>query len=240
MSRVMDLLYREAAGLGLGLNARQLEQFETYYGELADWNRRVNLTSITDYQEVQVKHFLDSLSTNLAFPKGLASPIRLVDVGAGAGFPGLPLKLALPEIHLILVESVGKKSRFLEHLVEVLGLSGVEVRTGRAELLAHQSELRETCDLAVSRGVAKLPALLEYTLPFCRVGGRAALLKRGVERELAGAGRALEFLGGRLADVTPVRVPGLDDGRVILSVDKVKPTPEEYPRRPGLPVKRPL
>ena len=125
----MDLLDRGASELGLGLTPPQLEQFQTYYRELADWNRRVNLTAITEYREVQVKHFLDSLSGYLAFPKGPTSDIRLVDVGAGAGFPGLPLKLALPEIHLILVESVGKKSRFLEHLVSVLGLSGVEVRT---------------------------------------------------------------------------------------------------------------
>ena len=204
----------------------QLEQFEIYYRELADWNRRVNLTAITEYREVQVKHFLDSLSAYLAFPKGPTSCIRLVDVGAGGGFPGLPLKLALPDIHLVLVESVGKKSRFLEHLVEALGLSGVEVRTGRAEQLAHHAQLRESFQLAVSRGVAKLSTLLEYTLPFCCVGGRVALLKRGIKEELSGASRALDALGGRLGDIYPVRVHGLDDGRVIVLVDKVEATPD--------------
>ena len=240
MSYEMNLLDRGASDLGLVLTAPQLEQFQTYYRELADWNQRVNLTAITEYREIQVKHFLDSLSTYLAFPKGPTSCIRLVDVGAGAGFPGLPLKLAFPQIHLILVESVGKKSRFLDHLVSVLGLSGVVVRTGRAEQLAHESELRESCDLAVSRGVAKLSTLLEYTLPFCRVGGRVALLKRGIDQELAGAAAALKVLGGRLGDIYPVHIPGLDDGRVILTVDKVEPTPDKYPRRPGLPAKRPL
>ena len=240
MSHEMELLDLGAAELGLGLTPQQLEQFETYYRELADWNRRVNLTAITEYREVQVKHFLDSLSVYLAFPKGPTGSIRLIDVGTGAGFPGLPLKLALPEIHLVLVESVGKKSRFLEHLVEVLGLSSVEVHTGRAEELAHQPDLRESFDLAVSRGVAKLPVLLEYTLPFCTVGGRVALLKRGIEQELAEATAALGALGGRLGDIYPVQVPGLNDGRVILSVDKVEATPDKYPRRPGLPAKRPL
>jgi 16S rRNA (guanine527-N7)-methyltransferase len=236
----MELLDRGATELGLGLTAQQLEQFEIYYRELADWNRRVNLTAITEYWEVQIKHFLDSLSVYLAFPRGPTSCIRLVDVGAGGGFPGLPLKLALPDIQLVLVESVGKKTRFLDHLVMVLGLSGVDVQNGRAEQLAHQSGLRERFHLAVSRGVAKLPTLLEYTLPFCRVGGQVALLKRGVEEELAGATAALDALGGRLGDIYPVPVPGLNDGRVIVSVEKVEATPDRYPRRPGLPAKRPL
>ena len=236
----MEFLVRGAAELGLELTAHQLEQFEIYYHELADWNRRVNLTAIIEYREVQVKHFLDSLSVCLALPKGSTASIRLVDVGAGAGFPGLPLKLALPDFHLSLVESVGKKTRFLEHLVTLLELSGVEVLTGRAEELARRPDLRETFHLAVSRGVARLPTLLEYTLPFCCVGGRVALLKRGIEEELTGAAHALETLGGRLGDIYPVQVSGLDDGRVVLLVDKIQATPERYPRRPGLPAKRPL
>ncbi len=140
-----------------------------------------------------------------------------------------------------LLESVGKKARFLEGLVEVLGISGVDVLTGRAESLAHLPELRESFDLVVSRGVAKMPVLLEYTLPFSCVGGRAITLKHGgIEQELAGAARSMETLGGRLAGVFPVQVRGLSDDRVVVAVEKVGPTPERYPRRPGMPAKRPL
>jgi 16S rRNA (guanine527-N7)-methyltransferase len=200
----------------------------------------VNLTAITGHREVQVKHFLDSFTVLLAYPAGLPSTARLVDVGAGAGFPSLPLKLLYPDLRVSLVESTGKKTQFLEHLIGVLGLSGVEVWKGRAEELAHSPELREGFDLVLSRGVAKLPTLLEYTLPFCRLGGRVALLKRGVEEEIAGAARALDALGGRLDQTYPVRVTGLTDNRVVVAVDKVRSTPPEYPRRPGMPAKRPL
>lgn len=234
------MLSQGAAELGVELSAHQLDSFETYYLELADWNQRVNLTAITGWQQVQVLHFLDSLTVVLALSGGPPSAMRLVDVGSGAGFPGLPLKLAFPEIRLTLVESVGKKARFLEHIVEELGLSDVEVLTGRAEQLAHRAELRESFDLAVSRGVARMSTLLEYTLPFCCLGGRVALLKRGVDSELAGAVRALETLGGRIGQSYPVEVTGLNDGRIVLTVDKVGPTPDDYPRRPGMPAKRPL
>ena len=240
MTEPMAILARGAIELGVELSPRQLEQFETYYRELADWNQRVNLTAIVEYEEVQVRHFLDSLTVLKALPDGPPTSLRIVDVGAGAGFPGLPLKLAFPEIHLVLVESVGKKARFLEHLVDVLGLSGVEVLAKRAEELAHRAELRESSDLAVSRGVARLATLLEYCLPFCRLGGRTVLLKRGIEQELVGASHALEALGGHPAGVFPVRVTGLTDGRVVLVVDKVNATPDQYPRRPGMPAKRPL
>ena len=240
MTEPMALLARGAVELGVELSPRQLDQFETYYRELADWNQRVNLTAIVDYGEVQIRHFLDSLTILPALQDAPLTSPRIVDVGAGAGFPGLPLKLAFPEIRLLLVESVGKKSRFLQHLVDVLALSGVEVLNGRAEELAHRAELRESFDLAVSRGVARTATLLEYSLPFCRLGGRAVLLKRGIEQELVGASYALETLGGRPAGVFPVRVTGLTDGRVVLVVDKVNPTPDQYPRWPGMPAKRPL
>ncbi|MDP6550425.1 MAG: 16S rRNA (guanine(527)-N(7))-methyltransferase RsmG [Dehalococcoidia bacterium] len=237
----MEILALGAAQLGLALTPQQLDQFEEYHRELGLWNQRVNLTAITQYPEVQAKHFVDSLTVCLAVPGGMARQLWIVDVGTGAGFPGLPLKLAFPDIRLSLVESVGKKTRFLEHLVATLGLSGVEVHAARAEELARQSELRETFDLAVSRGVASVPALLEYTLPFCRLGGRAALLKHGgIENELSGASRALDLLGGRLEEVHPVRVAGLADDRVVVAFEKVHSTPAKYPRRPGMPVKRPL
>ena len=153
----MEILSRGAAEMGLELTARQMDQFGTYHVELADWNQRANLTAITERREVQVKHFLDSLTVLLAYPAGLPATTRLVDVGAGAGFPSLPLKLLYPDLRVSLVESTGKKTQFLEHLLGVLGLSGVEVWKGRAEELAHSPELREGFDLVLSRGVAKLP-----------------------------------------------------------------------------------
>lgn len=241
MLKRMEILARGSGELGIYLSGHQLDQFETYYRELADWNLRMNLTSVVDYGEVQVKHFLDSLTVCLAVPKGLASLSSVVDVGAGAGLPGLPLKLVFPQIHLALVESVGKKAQFLRHVVETLGLSGVEVHTGRAEQLAHRPELRESFDLAVTRGLARLSTLAEYTLPFCRLGGRMVALKHGnIDEELAEASNALEVLGGRADKVHPVVVSGLTDNRIVVVAEKVKTTPDRYPRRPGMPAKRPL
>ena len=237
----MDLLASGASELGLKLSPAQLSQFDLYYRELADWNQRVNLTSITEHGAVQIKHFLDSLTVCLAYPQGMPPDLRIVDIGAGGGFPGLPLKLALPDTHLLMVESVGKRARFLEHLVDLLSLAGVEVMTGRAEQLAHAPELRESYDLVVSRGVAKMPVMLEYSLPFCAVGGRMVVLNhRSVEQEFAGAANALAVLGGRLGEIYPVEIGGLIDDRVVVAVEKVKTTPDRYPRRPGIPAKRPL
>ncbi len=237
----MEILSEGAKELGIRLTSLQLDQFETYFGELADWNQRMNLTSVVEYEEVQVKHFLDSLTVVLAFPGGLGGLESVIDVGAGPGFPGLPLKLVYPDLRLALVESVGKKTDFLKHLVSTMGLSGVEVHTGRAERLSHQPELREAFDLVVTRALARLPVLAEYTLPFCVTGGVMVALKHGgIDAELAGAAHALEALGGRMGKVTPVEVTGLTDNRILVAVDKIGSTPERFPRRPGIPAKRPL
>ena len=238
----MEILNEGAKELGIRLTSLQLDQFETYFRELADWNQRMNLTSVVEYEEVQVKHFLDSLTVVLAVPGGLGGGLEsVIDVGAGPGFPGLPLKLVYPDLRLALVESVGKKTDFLKHLVSTLGLSGVEVYTGRAERLAHQPELREAFDLVVTRALARLPVLAEYTLPFCVTGGVMVALKHGgIDAELAGAAHALEELGGRMRKVTPVEVTGLTDNRILVAVDKIGSTPERFPRRPGIPAKRPL
>ena len=241
MSERMETLAQGADELGLTLTGHHLDLFETYYRELVDWNSQVNLTAITDYQEVQVKHFLDSLTLVLSLDQGLVQFARMIDVGAGAGFPGVPLKIAFPQVSLTLADSVGKKTRFLEHIVRVLELDDVAVHTGRAEALAHQAELREGFDLALVRGVARLPVLLEYTLPFCRVGGRVVAWKHGgIQQELADGERTAPALGGKLGEVCPVEAPGLTDDRVLVVVNKVEPTPDRFPRRPGIPAKRPL
>ena len=244
----MQLLEQGARSLGICLSGEQLVQFELYHRELADWNQRANLTAITGYEETQVRHFLDSLTVCLPFRcddestfNGLPGVERLVDVGSGAGFPGLPLKLAFPGIELHLIESVGKKTAFLEHVAGLLGLDGVVVHQGRAENLARQPELRETFDLALVRGVARMSLLLEYTLPFCRVGGRTVAHKHGgLEEELGATAYALSELGGRLGGVYPVALDGLTDNRVVVSFEKTAPTPARYPRRVGIPAKRPL
>ena len=239
----MELLARGAPELGLSLDAAQLAQFETYYGELADWNTRMNLTSVIDYDEVQVRHFLDSLTVLPALGSHLRPDGRVVDVGAGAGLPGLPLKLAVPSISLTLVEATGKKANFLRHVVDTLALDGVDVLTGRAEELAHRPELRDSFDLALARGLARLPTLLECTLPFTRTGGLVTAWKHGgdgLREELASARNALQLLGGRVQSIYPVKATGLEDNRVVVIIEKVRDTPDEYPRRNGVPRKQPL
>lgn len=237
----MALLTQGAAELGLALNPAQQAQFALYYRELADWNQRMNLTSVIDYAEVQVKHFLDSLTLLPALGGPPPAGLRVVDVGAGAGFPGLPLKLAFPQLRLDLIEATAKKARFLAHLTALLELSDVAVHSGRAEELAHIPELRAAFDLALARGVAKMPTLLEYTLPFIRRGGRVAAWKHGgIAAELAAAENALRILGGQAGPVYPVTLPGLTDDRIIVTAVKIKPTPGAYPRRPGMPAKQPL
>lgn len=233
----MQKLIAGAAQLGISLTTGQVQQLRTYYRELVAWNQRFNLTAITSYDEVQVRHFLDSLSVVLAEdPPG--SP--LIDVGSGAGFPGVPLKIAFPELRLTLLDSVGKKTGFLRPLVEVLGLEGVDIITGRAEVAAHDPALRERFATVVARALAPMPALLELTLPFCSVGGMLVSQKKcEVGAELGRSKRALELLGGRLREVVDVPLEGLED-RVLVVVDKVTPTPARYPRRVGVPTHRPL
>ena len=241
---MMSLLVDGAAELGIQLDSRRIEQFDRYYRELEEWNKRANLTSINGYEETQVRHFLDSLTVCLAFrrlPDSAPPMERVVDVGSGAGFPGLPLKLAFPHLELHLIESVGKKTAFLEHLSGLLKLDGVTVHNGRAESLARNPVMRDAFDLALVRGVARLSLLLEYTLPFCRIGGQVVALKHGgLDSELAEAEFALAELGGRQAGVFPVSLGGLTDDRIVAAFEKVSPTPERYPRRVGIPAKRPL
>jgi len=238
----MEKLLAGSIKLGLELNLRQLEQFQLYYQELVDWNKRVNLTAITGYEEVQVKHFLDSLTVALAWqPLITKVDFRLIDVGTGAGMPGIPLKIVFPDIRLALVDSVAKKAAFLHHLKPKLGLDNVEIVVGRAEEVAHQAKYRENFDIVLSRGVAPLVTLVELTLPFCIIGGTLIAQKKGaIDQEISQANRAISLLGGRLREVKRVNLEEFNDERQLVIIDKVSPTPQLYPRRPGIPSKRPL
>jgi 16S rRNA (guanine527-N7)-methyltransferase len=225
--------------VGLRLGAAQLAAMERYERELLEWNTRVNLTAVRDSNGVQVKHFLDSLTCFLVLRD---TPMdRVIDVGTGAGFPGLPLKIAFPTMQLTLADSVGKKVDFCRHVVGTLGLEGVAVIQERAEALGQMAEHREQYDWALARAVGAMPALVEYLLPLVRVGGRILAMKgESGPAEAQSAERAIRVLGGHLRQLVPVHLPGVAEERYLVVVDKVAATPANYPRRVGLPTKRPL
>lgn len=237
----MEKLALGAKKLGLSLTPQQLKQFQIYYQELVEWNKRINLTTITGYEEVQIRHFLDSLTVTLAWKPADNAGARVIDVGAGNGVPGLPLKIAFPGLNLVLLDSTAKKANFLKHIVQKLGLENVEIVIGRAEEVAHQEQYREKFDIALSRAVAVLPALAELTLPFCKIGGRLIAQKKGdIEKEIKEARKAIALMGGSLREVKGVDLAEFTDERYLVIIDKVTPTPDQYPRRPGIPVKRPI
>jgi len=239
----MKKLIEGAKKLGIELNARQIKQFELYYQELIEWNKRINLTAITDYSTVQVKHFLDSLTIILALRREEAEKVdfNIVDIGTGAGFPGVPLKILFPRPRLVLIEPTAKKISFLNHIISKLELKNVEVVNSRAEEAAHSPLYREQFALVLSRAVALLPTLVELTLPFCQIGGRFIAQKKGeIEQEVNSAKEAITVLGGKLDQIKKIELDEFDDARYLVIVDKICPTPGKYPRRPGLPKRRPI
>lgn len=224
--------------LHLQLSEYQLEQFLRYQQELLDWNTRINLTAITDAEEVLMKHFLDSLSLLLVCDRPV---VRLLDIGAGAGFPGLPLKIVHPQWQVLLLEATGKKVTFLQHVIETLQLENVVAVHGRAEELAHKAAYRASFDVVTARAVASLPILLEYAAPFCRVSGQIILPKKGdLAEELAQGKRAARQVGAVLQDDIAVTLPGLGDGRRLLVWEQTKLCPAQFPRSGGMMMKRPL
>jgi 16S rRNA (guanine527-N7)-methyltransferase len=236
----MDELVHEAQRLfGIHLTGRQMVALMTYERELLAWNEKINLSAIRDKEGIRTKHFLDSFSCILAWRE--KPPRRLIDIGTGAGFPGIALKILYPSMRLTLVESVGKKANFCRQLVETLKLDSVEVISARAEEVGQMPDHREAYDWAVARAVATLPVLVEYLLPLVQVGG-AMLAQKGQSgpAETHKAEKALKILGGSTRQLIPVILPGVADERFLVVVDKVAATPPQYPRKPGIPAKKPL
>ena len=234
----LDVFVQGLRRLNHDVSDQQIQLFLRYRQELIEWNGRFNLTAITDPDEILFKHFLDSVSLLEVYDKPHA---RVMDIGTGAGFPGIPLKILRPQWQVVLVEATGKKVTFLRHAIETLDLQGIEAVQERAEELAHNETYRASFDLVMARAVASLTMLLEYGAPFCRVGGQMILPKKGdVMEELVQGKRAAQHLGAVLRADKAVSLPGLDDGRRLLVWAQVRKCPEAFPRGGSAMAKKPL
>ena len=232
-------LTKAAAEYGISLNDTQMEQYNRYFELLVEWNEKINLTAITEPKEVAIKHMIDSIT---AYDEKLFKDgTTVIDVGTGAGFPGLPLKIFCPEIKLTLMDSLNKRIKFLQTVVEELGLKDVECVHARAEEGARNKKYRESFDIVVSRAVARLPILCEYCLPFVKKGGHFIALK-GMQYhdEAEEAAKAIKVMGGSKTEIRPVKLPELDDKRAVITITKTMPTPKAYPRKAGTPTKNPI
>lgn len=239
MNNFQDILVQAATEYGITLAVDQVVAMDTYYQLLLEWNEKMNLTAITEPQEVAVKHMVDSLS---CYRSELFTPgVSLIDVGTGAGFPGLPLKIFQKDIKLTLMDSLNKRLNFLRQVIDELKLEGVNTVHARAEEGGKNKQHREQYQLAVSRAVARLNVLSELCLPFVAVGGYLIALKGAqYEEEVKEASTAVKMLGGNIQDIRPIKLPGLMDKRAVIYIEKVKPTPVTYPRKAGTPEKKPL
>jgi 16S rRNA (guanine527-N7)-methyltransferase len=236
----MEKLVQDAQALfNVHLTGRQVIALTTYERELIEWNQKFNLTAIRDVTGIRTKHFLDSFSCVLAWKAN--PPANLIDIGSGAGFPGIPLKIIYPNTKVTLVESVGKKAMFCQHIVSLLGLEGVNVINSRAEDLGQMREHREGYDWGVARAVANMRVLAEYLLPLVQVGG-VMLAQKGESgpAEVHTAEKVIKLLGGEVRQLVTVMLPGVVEERHLVLVDKVATTPPRYPRKPGVPAKKPL
>lgn len=234
-----NVLTEKVKELSIVLNDKQIQQFEQYYNILVEWNKVMNLTAITEYEEVVEKHFLDSLTiVNAIHVKKIET---LIDVGTGAGFPGIPLKIAFPHLKVTLLDSLNKRIKFLNEVINLLELNDIKAIHGRAEDYAKQAEYREQYDICVSRAVANLATLSEYCLPYVKVDGLFVPYKSGeIDEELKSSEKAVSILGGKVEEVVKFQLPGTDIGRSFVKIHKIKETKKKYPRKAGMPTKEPL
>lgn len=236
MNQLLEIKLKE---LNIQINEIQKKQFDTFYSMLVEWNKVMNLTGITEYEEVIEKHFVDSLSIVNIFD--LSEVNTLIDVGTGAGFPGIPLKIAFPHLKITLLDSLNKRIHFLDSVIDELKLDGIYTIHGRAEDFAKKDDYRERYDLCVSRAVANLSTLSEYCLPYIRVGGMFISYKSGdVDDEVLESKKAISILGGKIDNVVKFQLPGTDINRSFIKIEKIKNTGKKYPRKAGLPTKEPL
>ena len=236
MSEIFESKLNE---LGITLTDNQKEQFVKFYELLVEWNKVMNLTGITEYEEVNEKHFVDSLSIVKAIDINKVETV--IDVGTGAGFPGIPLKIAFPHLNVVLLDSLNKRIKFLNAVIDELGLQGIETIHGRAEDFAKQTDYREQFNLCVSRAVANLATLSEYCIPYVKKNGLFVPYKSGeIEKELEQSKKAVHVLGGKIQDVVKFQLPGSEIGRSFVIINKLQNTAKKYPRKAGLPSKEPI
>lgn len=236
MSQIFE---SKLAELGITLTEEQKKQFVQFYELLVEWNKVMNLTGITDYEEVNAKHFVDSLSIVKVIDINKVETV--IDIGTGAGFPGIPLKIAFPHLKIVLLDSLNKRINFLNHVIKELGLQNISTIHGRAEDFAKMPEYREKFDLCVSRAVSNLATLSEYCLPYVKLGGMFVPYKSGeIDDEVNESKTVIYLLGGKLDEVVKFQLPGTEIGRSFLKIEKKQTTSKKYPRKAGLPAKEPL
>ena len=234
-----NVLTEKVKELSIVLNDKQIQQFEQYYNILVEWNKVMNLTAITEYEEVVEKHFLDSLT--IVYAINMEKIETLIDVGTGAGFPGIPLKIAFPYLKVTLLDSLNKRIKFLNEVIDLLELNDIKAIHGRTEDYAKQVEYREQYDICVSRAVANLATLSEYCLPYVKMDGLFVPYKSGeIDEELKSSEKAVSILGGKVEEVVKFQLPGTDIGRSFVKIHKIKETKKKYPRKAGMPTKEPL
>ena len=236
MSQIFE---NKLSELGITLTDKQKQQFDKFYELLVEWNKVMNLTGITEYEEVNEKHFVDSLSIVKAID--IEKVNTVIDIGTGAGFPGMPLKIVFPHLNVVLLDSLNKRINFLNVVIAELGLADIKTIHGRAEDYAKQTEYREKFDLCVSRAVANLSTLSEYCLPYVNIGGMFISYKSGeIDEEMEKSKKAVQILGGNLENTVKFQLPGTEIGRSFVKIKKIKNTAKKYPRKAGLPAKEPI